>query len=1483
MSSYNNYYNKRSSNCNKEIGPQGAQGPIGLQGPLGPIGPAGESQFGGPQGPIGPQGPAGANGVGNISVGQYSGNNVDFSYQNINTLLFDGSSGLTVDLCNNILTDISSVLISLGGSFKYWDISGSNILQATGQDTIKFISGSNINFDSSNNSNPKSFTINALPQLSTGIIDGSNALILQSGFNFCPTDACGQDLGSITRPWGTGYFDNSTIYLGQTRFSASNDGKFKVNDKELFEDIAEDLQNHTLILDISSEITSIKQNITKNSNDIANNLNNINDLNNRLVSIDNRPISDSDQVNANTTLLQDLSSYVYGLSFEKADLTDLSNQVSVNTSSIVNFNSDISENRILIQDLSSYVYGLSFEQADLTNITNTLLDLSSYVYGLSFEQTDLTNITNTLLDLSSHVYGLSFEQADLTTITNTLLDLSSHVYGLSFEQADLTNITNTLLDLSSHVYGLSFEQADLTDLSNQVSVNTSNIIDISSSVNQNYLLIQDLSTTLYDFSNIDIVDLSYAINHNTLNIQNNATNIQDLSSALHNTSFGDILDISNQVSVNTSSIVNINSDISENRILILDLSSHVYGLSFEQADLTNITTTLLDLSSHVYGLSFEQADLTNITTTLLDLSSHVYGLSFEQADLTNITTTLLDLSSHVYGLSFEQADLTNITTTILDLSSHVYGLSFEKADLTDLSNQVSVNTSSIVNLNSDISENRILIQDLSSYVYGLSFEQADLTDLSNQVSVNTSSIIDISSSVNQNYLLIQDLSTTLYDFSNIDIVDLSYAINHNTLNIQNNATNIQDLSSALHNTSFGDILDISNQVSVNTSNIQDLSGYVYGLSFEQADLTNIVSDISDISTNLTDLSTNLTDLSTKLTDLSTNLTDLSTNLTDLSTNLTDLSGEIHSKVNINSQGILTLNDKVHGVTSYKAGVSPIITNSNQPSVEILKDYYLIPEVDSLQNIGHGAGGGVLSGQLRRWNEGHFSGTVYAGGFSSGGSNEEDPNEKITLNSSGITIQTSKEDATTDSKLRSYTITSDLLGERNMRSVINPASTYGRLVIAPNYSDQLKSNYDQGGVDISGAYLRTINNHKGPASSAFSNNQIDLELFQIGNSEKEHNHVTQLFTIGSKSDTGVYKSQAETSKQSAIVLEPTKNVLTKLSNDSNSNVNLSQQEINDASGYSMSFYIKSDGLLNDTDYPAMHISNRATVSINAPTEINDAIIVNKYLQLKSDATIIDNNNKAYAFRQLESTSQISGYIQTQFKNSDFSDYIAPSYLNPANSYNLNIIPTQKDNNILTNIRLNYITSGQPGEKLRIQIGFNVFSLDYEEIIGDETIGTINTSNLEQTYSFTYINKSIANVPHYYWVKVQRINDGTIYDLDSSSQTRIINKPGNLIMLQEVIGSNIVSGENTNWNVGNNNSLNYSRGNIGINVNNPDEQLVVDGNVKIIGSNNYLNIPSNPPLTYNSHGKQGDITWDEKYFYVCIKDNLWKRTIFFTEQW
>ena len=417
-------------------------------------------------------------------------------------------------------------------------------------------------------------------------------------------------------------------------------------------------------------------------------------------------------------------------------------------------------------------------------------------------------------------------------------------------------------------------------------------------------------------------------------------------------------------------------------------------------------------------------------------------------------------------------------------------------------------------------------------------------------------------------------------------------------------------------------------------------------------------------------------------------------------------------------------------------------------------------------------------------------------------------------------------------------------------------------------------YSDNTLDIQ-SLLKITNTHDGPAATTFERNQIDMELYQSGydNSGIQGANIAQLFTIGEIDDKIL-------PQQGGIVLEPTQNVLTKIFNNDATN-KITEKEVRDANGYSMAFYIKSDGKISDTDIPPIHIGS--TVSINAPTEMNDAIIVKKYLQLKESSTIIDNNGKVYAFNNLENTSQVSGYIQTQFKNSGFSEHIARSFLNMAPTYNLTIIPSQKNNNILTNIRFNYITSGQPGEKLRIQIGFNIFSQNYEEIIGDEIVGTINTSNLEQIYNFNYINKAVANVEHYYWVKIQKMTDGYNEELPDDSQTRILDKTGNLIMLQEVLGTNIVSSENNTWNIGNNNSINYSLGNVGINQENAQEKLVVNGNLKVTGENSYLNIPSNPPLMYNSSGKKGDITWDEKYFYVCINDNMWKRTLFFTDKW
>lgn len=139
MSSYSNYYNKGSL-CGKP----------------------------------GPMGPAGVNGLGNITVGSYHENIIDLSFQNITNILFDGSSGFIIDLCDNIISDSSTVLISLGtsfNSFKTWEFDGiiNPNLVAQGEDSVKFKNGKNITIESSNVVNPK-LTITAIPELTSGVL-----------------------------------------------------------------------------------------------------------------------------------------------------------------------------------------------------------------------------------------------------------------------------------------------------------------------------------------------------------------------------------------------------------------------------------------------------------------------------------------------------------------------------------------------------------------------------------------------------------------------------------------------------------------------------------------------------------------------------------------------------------------------------------------------------------------------------------------------------------------------------------------------------------------------------------------------------------------------------------------------------------------------------------------------------------------------------------------------------------------------------------------------------------------------------------------------------------------------------------------------------------------------------------------------------------------------------------------------------------------
>ena len=96
------------------------------------------------------------------------------------------------------------------------------------------------------------------------------------------------------------------------------------------------------------------------------------------------------------------------------------------------------------------------------------------------------------------------------------------------------------------------------------------------------------------------------------------------------------------------------------------------------------------------------------------------------------------------------------------------------------------------------------------------------------------------------------------------------------------------------------------------------------------------------------------------------------------------------------------------------------------------------------------------------------------------------------------------------------------------------------------------------------------------------------------------------------------------QQAAIVLEPKRVV----DNKKNGILNSTEE------GYALSFYLKSDGKLNDNIPPVFHIENDAKVVFNSPVDIGSSLVVENYLQLKTGAVILDAEGNAYNFRQIQ---------------------------------------------------------------------------------------------------------------------------------------------------------------------------------------------------------------------------------------------------------
>ena len=122
-----------------DIGPQGATGATGSIGPIGGSGATGAT------------GPAGATGTASLTVKSlYSSNSVPkVTVTNVNTLEFDDDSGFDVQNRGS-----GNVLIAMNSTFKYWEVTGSDQLIATGLDHITINSGQNIQITSNANATP---------------------------------------------------------------------------------------------------------------------------------------------------------------------------------------------------------------------------------------------------------------------------------------------------------------------------------------------------------------------------------------------------------------------------------------------------------------------------------------------------------------------------------------------------------------------------------------------------------------------------------------------------------------------------------------------------------------------------------------------------------------------------------------------------------------------------------------------------------------------------------------------------------------------------------------------------------------------------------------------------------------------------------------------------------------------------------------------------------------------------------------------------------------------------------------------------------------------------------------------------------------------------------------------------------------------------------------------------------------------------------
>ena len=149
---------------------------------------------------------AGNGGGGNLTVSNWStGNVISNTITNVEFLRFNANTGITVSNIGN-----NSALVSLGSSFKTWEVAGQGNLVAVGEDVVQFVAGSGITITTNPNVVPQQIQISSAG--SGGTTDWANIGNITNSSG--PTEiAIGQN---VNQPTGLAPGSLNNITIGNT-------------------------------------------------------------------------------------------------------------------------------------------------------------------------------------------------------------------------------------------------------------------------------------------------------------------------------------------------------------------------------------------------------------------------------------------------------------------------------------------------------------------------------------------------------------------------------------------------------------------------------------------------------------------------------------------------------------------------------------------------------------------------------------------------------------------------------------------------------------------------------------------------------------------------------------------------------------------------------------------------------------------------------------------------------------------------------------------------------------------------------------------------------------------------------------------------------------------------------------------------------------------------------------------------------------------